>query len=84
MERKLTVEEDAELRRLAALASFGSLGSQAAALFEELRARDRRATIREPMDVVVPAARPLKDGPTVESEDAMGSTEFDEALPTHP
>jgi hypothetical protein len=78
MERKLTVEEDAELRRLAALASFGSLGSQAAALFEELRARDRRATIREPVDVVVPAARPANDGPVADSD------EFDEAVSTHP
>ena len=86
MERKLTVEEDAELRRLAALASFGSLGGQAAALFEELRARDRRATIREPMDVVVPAPRPKADGPLAES-DEDGSGEFvdsDEVVPSHP
>jgi hypothetical protein len=69
MDRTLTVEEDAELRRLAALASFGSLGGQAAALFEELRARDRRTTIREPEDVVVPRARPATDGPLAESDE---------------
>jgi hypothetical protein len=69
MDGKLSVEEDAELRRLAALASFGSLGSQAAALFAELRARDRRAPIREPLDVVVPAPRPLEDGPVAEVAD---------------
>jgi hypothetical protein len=81
MDRKLTFEEDAELRRLAALASFGSLGGQAAALFEELRARDRRATIREPQDVVVPTARPEEDGPLAASDDVAASDEVVTAAP---
>ena len=59
----LTVEEDAELRRLAALAAFGELESVAAESFAELRARDRREEIREPEDVVVPRSRPVSDGP---------------------
>ena len=68
MDGKLSVEEDAELRRLAALASFGSLGGQAAALFAELRARDRRSAIREPQDVVVPAPCAPADGPLASDE----------------
>jgi hypothetical protein len=81
MDRKLTFEEDAELRRLAALASFGSLGGQAAALFEELRARDRRATIREPQDVVVATPRPKEDGPLADSDDVAASDEVVTAAP---
>jgi len=61
--RHLSEEEDAELRRLAALAAFGELGESAAALYDDLRSRDRRASIREPQDLVVPRARPVSDGP---------------------
>jgi hypothetical protein len=74
MDRKLSFEEDAELRRLAALASFGSLGGQAAALFAELRARDRRAAIREPEDVVVPAPVAPADGPLASDEDVLDAS----------
>ena len=63
MKTGLTVEEDAELRRLAALAAFGELESVAAESFAELRARDRREQIREPQDVVIPRRRPASDGP---------------------
>jgi hypothetical protein len=59
----LSFEEDAELRRLAALAAFGDLGESAAALYADLRARDRRESVREPQDLVVPRPRPVKDGP---------------------
>jgi len=59
----LTVEEDAELRRLAALKAFGELGDVAAKSFDELRSRDRREEIREPQDVVVPRPRAVSDGP---------------------
>jgi hypothetical protein len=59
----LTVEEDAELRRLAALAAFGELESVAAESFAELRSRDRRTEIREPQDVVITRHRPAGDGP---------------------
>jgi len=48
----LTHEEDAELRRLCALAAFGKLGSAVAELYADLRARDRRAEVREPADLV--------------------------------
>ena len=60
----LTPEEDAELRRLAALADFGALGESAAALYADLRARDRRTEIREPQDLVVPRPRPVSDEET--------------------
>jgi hypothetical protein len=54
VDRHLTRDEDLELRRLAALASFGRLSGPTAVLLEELRANDRRTSIREPIDVVVP------------------------------
>ena len=57
MKRSLSREEDAELRRLAALAAYGELGTQAAEVYAELRARDQRRTVREPVDVVVPLPR---------------------------
>ena len=69
MSAGLTFEEDAELRRLAALAAFGDLGESAAALFDDLRARDRRDTIREPQDLVVPGQRPVDDGPLAGESD---------------
>lgn len=61
----LTFEEDADLRRLHALAAFGRLGSAAAELFADLRARDRRAEVREPEDLVLPRQRPADDGPVI-------------------
>jgi hypothetical protein len=59
----LTVEEDAELRRLAALKAFGELTAVAEDSFNELRSRDRREEIREPQDVVIPRPKPVSDGP---------------------
>jgi hypothetical protein len=59
----LSIEEDAELRRLAALKAFGELGHVAEESFTELRARDRREEIREPQDVVIPRPKPVSDGP---------------------
>jgi hypothetical protein len=63
----LTPEEDAELRRLCALASYGQLGAAAAQLYADLRARDRRAEVREPEDLVIPRQRPAveKDEPVI-------------------
>ena len=59
MAEPLTPAEDEELRRLAALAEFGDLTPSAAALFDELRARDRRRTVRAPRMVAIPLqARP--------------------------
>lgn len=55
--KPLTPDEDEELRRLAALAEFGQLTPLAGALFRELRARDRRSEIREPMVVAIPLPR---------------------------
>jgi hypothetical protein len=58
----LTAAEDDELRRLAALAQFGELTPMAAALFAELRSRDRRTTIRPPRQLAVPFQRgPIDD-----------------------
>jgi hypothetical protein len=55
----LTPAEDEELRRLAALAEFGQLTPSAAAVYEELRSRDRRNTVREPRTcaLLLPAQR---------------------------
>ena len=63
MKTGLTVEEDAELRRLAALMEFGELGDVAAGSFAELRSRDRREEIRDAQDVVLPRPRPVSGGP---------------------
>ena len=63
MSARLTSEEDAELRRLAALSAFGELDGAAARLYEDLRARDRRSTVREPVDLVMPQPRTVPDGP---------------------
>jgi hypothetical protein len=63
MKTGLTVEEDADLRRLAALTAFGELESVAAESFADLRARDRREEIREPQDMFVPRPKPVSDGP---------------------
>ena len=63
---KLTVEEDAELRRLNALAMFGDLGPRTGALYRELRARDRRLEVREPVDLIFPAQRDRANQATME------------------
>jgi hypothetical protein len=61
---RLTAEEDAELRRLAALAEFGALGESPGRLITELRRRDRRTSIRPPADLALPLPRqPVDDGP---------------------
>ena len=59
----LTPAEDEELRRLAALAEFGALTPAMAELFAELRARDRRQTVREPRVMAVPEQRRDSDAP---------------------
>lgn len=53
----LTPEEDAELRRLAALAAFGALTPALAEAYDELRARDRRRSVREPEDLAIPVQK---------------------------
>ena len=64
MQWKLTTEEDAELRRLAALAEYGALGEGPGQLITELRRRDRRTHIRQPEDLALPLPRqPVDDGP---------------------
>jgi hypothetical protein len=59
----LTPAEDEELRRLAALAQYGALTPAMAEIYDELRARDRRATVREPRVLAVPYPRADADGP---------------------
>ena len=53
----LTPAEDEELRRLAALADFGALTPAMAAIYDELRSRDRRTEIRAPRVIAVPLPR---------------------------
>ena len=66
MSDRLTSEEDAVLRRLHALAELGVLSDAAAQMYEELRARDRRTTVRPVTDVVVPEQREVREpGPVV-------------------
>jgi hypothetical protein len=63
---RLTAEEDAVLRRLHALAELGVLSEAAAEMYEDLRARDRRTTVRPVTDVVVPEPRKTRDaGPVI-------------------
>jgi hypothetical protein len=59
----LSPAEDEELRRLAALADFGALTPAMAALYDELRSRDRRRTVREPRVLAVPYPRGDTDLP---------------------
>ena len=62
MER-LTPAEDEELRRLAALAEYGALTPAMAEVYDELRSRDRRQTVREPRVIAVPTPRQDSDRP---------------------
>ena len=45
----LSKEEDAELQRLGVLKQHGLLGGDMARLYETLRERDRRESVREPV-----------------------------------
>jgi hypothetical protein len=66
MSDRLTPEEDAVLRRLHALAELGVLSDAAARMYEDLRGRDRRTTVRPVTDVVVPRPRVAREpGPLV-------------------
>jgi len=50
---RLTPDEDAELRVLHGLRSFGAVATSIGSRYERLRDRDRRDSIREPMDEAV-------------------------------
>jgi hypothetical protein len=66
MSERLTPEEDAVLRRLHALAELGVLSDGAARMYEDLRARDRRTTVRPVTDIVIPRPRPVREpGPVI-------------------
>jgi hypothetical protein len=66
MSDRLTAEEDAVLRRLHALAELGVLSDAAAGMYEELRARDRRTTVRPVTEVIIPRPREAREpGPVV-------------------
>lgn len=54
MAEHLTAAEDEELRRLAALSEYGRLTPETAALYDELRQRDRRGTVRPPRALAIP------------------------------
>jgi hypothetical protein len=61
MQMGLTPAEDAELRRLNFLNRFGMVTGRFKLRFHELRARDRRTSIREPeedstVEVITPEA----------------------------
>ena len=45
---RLNPDEDAELRRLHALAGFGNVATKVNERYGELRGRDRRREVREP------------------------------------
>jgi len=60
----LTPDEDEELRRLAALADYGALTPALAEEYDELRARDRRATVREPRRLAIPLQAISEPSPT--------------------
>lgn len=66
MANRLTAEEDSVLRRLHALAELGVLSEAAAEMYEELRARDRRTSVRPVTDIVVPHPREAPEpGPVI-------------------
>lgn len=50
-------DEDLDLRRLAVLERFGLLQGATADRFDQLRHRDRRNDVREPVDIVVPMSK---------------------------
>ncbi len=49
----LTAEEDEELRRLHAMAEFGAVAVHLRDRYLELRRRDRRVDVREPVTEIV-------------------------------
>jgi hypothetical protein len=68
MSERLTTDEDADLRRLYALAELGVLAGDTARLYEELRGRDRRAVVRPPTDLAIPLQNAGRDaGPVLYS-----------------
>jgi hypothetical protein len=50
-------DEDLDLRRLAVLERFGLLQGATSDRFDQLRHRDRRNDVREPVDIVVPMSK---------------------------
>jgi hypothetical protein len=60
-ESRLTPDEDAELRLLHSLRSFGAVARSMGARYEALRSRDRRKNIRDPDDTTV--VQPVEKGP---------------------
>jgi hypothetical protein len=54
-EDRLDPDEDAELRRLHMLTSFGMVASSIVARYEALRGRDRRQAVRSPDDTAIAA-----------------------------
>lgn len=51
---RLSSDEDHELRRLHLLRRFGAVAGRLAWRYDELRSRDRRRLVREPVDEAVP------------------------------
>jgi hypothetical protein len=62
--RNLTPEEDAELRRLHLLKSFGAVAGSISSRYNALKGRDRRKTVREPDETSI--AQPITKSPWVE------------------
>jgi hypothetical protein len=60
-EPNLTPEEDAELRRLHLLKSFGMVGSSIVTRYNALKGRDRRKAVRDPDDSSI--AQPIEKSP---------------------
>jgi hypothetical protein len=59
----LTPDEDEELRRLAALTDYGALTPALTEEYDELRALDRRATVREPRQLAIPVQATTESTP---------------------
>jgi hypothetical protein len=60
-EPNLTPDEDAELRRLHLLKSFGMVGNSIVSRYNALKGRDRRKAVRDPDDSSI--AQPIEKSP---------------------
>jgi hypothetical protein len=82
----LTPDEDAELRRLHLLKSFGAVAGSITSRYNTLRRRDRRKAIRDPDEssIAQPIAKDLWTQPVVPAENPSQEPEpvdVDDAIP---
>lgn len=74
-ERRLTPDEDSELRLLHSLRSFGAVAESITSRYNALRGRDRRQSVRDPDDgaVAVPVEKTLWSDRKTSSQRSSGS-----------